>query len=87
MNVEQLAPALEVSLVALGVLFLAVNLRAGLEIWLWWRRRGGALLVWMPPKPPYLRPQPGHRRDDGHPALHHRIPDSASRRVASSARR
>ena len=51
MSVEQLAPALEVSLLALGVLFLAVNLRAGREIWLWWRRRGGALLVWMPPKP------------------------------------
>jgi hypothetical protein len=53
MTLEQLAPALEASLLALGVLFLAVNLKVGLEIWLWWRRRGGALLVWMPPKPPY----------------------------------
>ena len=53
MTVEQLARALEVSLVALGVLFLAVNLRVGREIWRWWRRRPGAVLVWAAPKPPF----------------------------------
>jgi hypothetical protein len=53
MTVEQLARALEVSLLALGLLFLAVNLRVGRELWQWWRRRAGALLVWVPPKPPY----------------------------------
>lgn len=53
MTVEELARALEVSLIALGVLFLAVNLRVGREIWRWWRRRPGAVLVWAAPKPPY----------------------------------
>jgi hypothetical protein len=53
MTVEELARALEVSLVALGVLFLAVNLRVGREIWRWWRRRPGAVLVWAAPKPPF----------------------------------
>ena len=53
MTVEQLARALELSLLALGLLFLVVNLRVGRELWQWWRRRAGALLVWLPPKPPY----------------------------------
>ena len=53
MTVSQLARALELSLLALGLLFLAVNLRVGRELWQWWRRRAGALLVWLPPKPPY----------------------------------
>jgi hypothetical protein len=53
MTVEQLARALELSLLALGLLFLVVNLRVGREIWRWWRRRTGALLVWAAPKPPY----------------------------------
>jgi hypothetical protein len=53
MTVQQLARALELSLLALGLLFVAVNLRVGRELWQWWRRRAGALLVWVPPKPPY----------------------------------
>lgn len=53
MTVAQLARALEVSLLALGLLFLVVNLRVGRDIVHWWRRRAGALLVWLPPKPPY----------------------------------
>lgn len=53
MTVEQLARALEVSLLALGLLFLAVNLRVGRELWQWWRRRAHTVLVWIPPKPPY----------------------------------
>lgn len=53
MTIEELAGALEISLIALGVLFLAVNLRVGREIWRWWRRRADALLVWKPPAPPY----------------------------------
>jgi hypothetical protein len=53
MSVEQLARALELSLLALGLLFLVVNLRVGGEIWRWWRRRATALLVWTAPKPPY----------------------------------
>lgn len=53
MSAEELARGLEASLLALGVLFLAVNLRVGLEIARWWRRRREAVLVWPPPKPPY----------------------------------
>lgn len=53
MSAEELARGLEASLLALGVLFLAVNLRVGFEIARWWRRRREAVLVWLPPKPPY----------------------------------
>ena len=53
MTVEQLAPVLEASLLGLGLLFLVVNLRVGRDLWQWWRRRTGALLVWVAPKPPY----------------------------------
>jgi hypothetical protein len=53
MTVPELARALEISLLALGLLFVVVNLRVGREILQWWRRRSGALLVWTAPKPPY----------------------------------
>jgi hypothetical protein len=53
MTVAELARALEISLLALGLLFLVVNLRVGRQLFQWWRRRAGAVLVWMPPKPPY----------------------------------
>jgi hypothetical protein len=53
MTLAQLARGLELSLLALGLLFLIVNLRVGREILLWWRRRARALLVWTAPKPPY----------------------------------
>ena len=53
MSVVELAGALELSLIVLGVLFLAVNVRVGSDIWRWWRRRADALLVWKPPAPPF----------------------------------
>lgn len=53
MTLEQLAVALEVSLTALGVLFLVVNLRVARDIWRWRRLRADALLVWKAPTPPY----------------------------------
>ncbi|MCC7242426.1 MAG: hypothetical protein IT180_10925 [Acidobacteria bacterium] len=53
MTIEELAGALELSLIVLGVVFLAVNLRVGRDIWRFWRRRAGALLVWPAPAPPY----------------------------------
>jgi hypothetical protein len=53
MSGARLAQLLEMSLLGLGVLFLLVNLRVGRELWQWWRRRAGAELVWVPPKPPY----------------------------------
>jgi len=53
MTLAQLARGLELSLLALGLLFLVVNLKVGREILLWWRSRARALLVWNAPKPPY----------------------------------
>jgi hypothetical protein len=53
MTVAQLARGLEFSLLALGLLFLVVNLRVARELVHWWRRRASALLVWGAPKPPY----------------------------------
>ena len=53
MTVAQLARGLELSLFALGLLFVVVNLRVGREILRWWRRRRHALLVWAAPRPPY----------------------------------
>jgi hypothetical protein len=53
MRLAQLARGLELSLLALGLLFVVVNLRVGREILLWWRRRAQAVLVWTAPKPPY----------------------------------
>ncbi len=53
MSGARLAQMLELSLLGLGVLFLLVNLRVGRQLWQWRRRRAGAELVWVPPKPPY----------------------------------
>jgi hypothetical protein len=53
MPLEGLARGVERSLLALGLLFLVVNLRVGADLWRWWRRRAGAVLVWPSPKPPY----------------------------------
>jgi hypothetical protein len=53
MTLDQLAQALEVSLIALGLLFLAVNVRVGRELLVWWRHRSAALLVWAAPRPPF----------------------------------
>jgi hypothetical protein len=53
MPLEGLARGVQTSLLALGVLFLVVNLRVGAQFWQWWRRRAGAVLVWPSPKPPY----------------------------------
>jgi hypothetical protein len=53
MGLEGLARGVQGSLVALGVLFLVVNVRVGTELWQWWRRRAAAVLVWPSPKPPY----------------------------------
>ena len=41
------------ALVALGLLFVIVNLRVGWQILSWWRRRGDVVLAWPPPKPPF----------------------------------
>lgn len=37
----------------LGLGFLVANLRAGVELSRWYRRRGSAVLVWPAPRPPF----------------------------------
>lgn len=53
MSAEALASALRQALVALGVLFVIVDLRVGWQIVSWWRRRRAAVVVWPAPKPPF----------------------------------
>jgi hypothetical protein len=54
MTAQDLAPALRQVLLALGVLFVFVNLRAGWEIATWWQKRRHAVIVWPIPKPPFF---------------------------------
>ena len=53
MTVAELAGALRQVLLALGVLFVIVNVRVGWQIASWWRKRQGAVIVWPGPKPPF----------------------------------
>ena len=53
MSAEELAGTLRHALVALGVLFVLVNLRVGAQLVAWWRLRRDALLSWPAPKPPF----------------------------------
>lgn len=53
MTAEALAGLLRQSLIALGVAFVIVDLRVGLEILRWIRQRGHARVVWSAPRPPF----------------------------------
>lgn len=53
MTVGELAGAMRQILLALGVLFVIVNVRVGWQIVSWWRRRARAIVVWPSPKPPF----------------------------------
>ena len=53
MTVAELAGALRQVLLALGVLFVIVNVKVGRQIASWWRKRTSAVIVWAPPKPPF----------------------------------
>jgi hypothetical protein len=53
MNVEELAGGLRYTMLALGVLFLAVDVRVGSDLVRWFLRRRKSLIVWAPPPPPY----------------------------------
>lgn len=53
MSVQELAGTLRQALIALGVLFVIVDMRVGWQILSWWRRRRSAVLVWPAPKPPF----------------------------------
>jgi hypothetical protein len=53
MTAAELAGALRQVLLALGLLFVIVNVRVGWQIASWWRKRPHAVIVWPPPKPPF----------------------------------
>jgi hypothetical protein len=53
MTVTELAGAMRQILLALGVLFVIVDVRVGWQIASWWRRRTRAVVVWPSPKPPF----------------------------------
>ena len=53
MSVQELAPALRQALLALGLLFLIVDLKVGAQILTWWRKRSLAVVTWPGPKPPF----------------------------------
>jgi hypothetical protein len=54
MNVQELAPVLRQALLALGVLFVIVDLKVGAQIVAWFRKRGQAIVTWPGPKPPFF---------------------------------
>lgn len=53
MMLQELAPALRQALLALGVLFVIVDLKVGAQIFSWWRKRKQAIVTWPGPKPPF----------------------------------
>jgi hypothetical protein len=53
MTLQELAPALRQALLALGLLFVIVDLKVGSQILQWWRKRPGAIVTWPGPKPPF----------------------------------
>ena len=53
MTAAELAGVMRQILLALGVLFVIVNVRVGAQVISWWRRRARAVVVWPSPKPPF----------------------------------
>ena len=53
MTAAELAGVMRQILLALGVLFVIVNVRVGSQVISWWRRRARAVVVWPSPKPPF----------------------------------
>lgn len=53
MTLQELAPALRQALLALGVLFVIVDVKVGAQILHWWRKRQQAVITWPGPKPPF----------------------------------
>lgn len=53
MTPQELASALRQALLALGVLFVLVDVKVGAQIVGWWRRRAQAVVTWPGPKPPF----------------------------------
>lgn len=53
MTDQELASVLRQALLALGVLFVIVDLRVGAQILTWWTKRRQAIVTWPGPKPPF----------------------------------
>lgn len=53
MTLQELAPALRQALLALGLLFVIVDLRVAAQILSWWRKRKQVVVTWPAPKPPF----------------------------------
>ena len=53
MTLQELAPALRQALLALGVLFVIVDLRVAAQLLTWWRKRTQVVVTWPSPKPPF----------------------------------
>lgn len=53
MTVVELAGVMRQILLALGLLFVVVNVRVAWQIVTWWRKRRDAVVVWPAPKPPF----------------------------------
>lgn len=53
MTLQELAPALRQALLALGALFVIVDLKVGAQLFAWWRRRKLIVVAWPAPKPPF----------------------------------
>ena len=53
MTAAELAAVMRQILLALGLLFVIVNVRVGSQVISWWRRRARAVVVWPSPKPPF----------------------------------
>ena len=53
MTLQELAPVIRQALLALGLLFVIVNVKVGWQIAAWWRIRRQAVVTWSGPKPPF----------------------------------
>lgn len=54
MSADELAGTLRQALIALGALFVIVNLRVSYQLAAWWRLRRDVVLTWPSPKPPFF---------------------------------
>jgi hypothetical protein len=53
MTLQELAPVIRQALLALGVLFVIVNVKVGAQLAGWWRIRRRSIVTWPGPKPPF----------------------------------
>jgi hypothetical protein len=54
MSLPELAAVLRQALLALGLLFVIVDVKVGTQIYRWWRKRHQAMVTWPGPKPPFF---------------------------------